>query len=102
MDKLSLRILDALVDDEEQLEEVYLTVNFSRRDNLFLLYREHFRLLEVLDRLTQLERDGLVSCRSAGLPPSSTDPLTGFWCITDKGRQGWMDAGDTKSHLYDV
>lgn len=60
LDTLRLRLFDSLIDDDEQLEEIYLHVNFARRDHLFVSLREQYRLVDIIARLKEMERGGLI------------------------------------------
>ena len=60
LDTLRLRILDMLLEDEEQLEELFLDVNFQRRDNVLKCYMDRFRLTDVVLCLINLEKEGLI------------------------------------------
>jgi hypothetical protein len=55
-----LRILDALADDGEFLEEIYLHCSFSQSDTTIRPYRCTYRLWEVLDALRSMVTEGLV------------------------------------------
>jgi DNA-binding PadR family transcriptional regulator len=86
MDILTLRILDLLAEDDEQLEELYLDVNFQIADNVLLAYRERFRLSEIVTRLGELETGGLLKSRELGSSEAQCGPASREYSLTDAGR----------------
>ncbi len=99
MDLLTARILDSLMDDEEQMEEIYLGVNFERTNQIFRLRRTTFRLYQLADRLRELEQEGILSrCYWQGCSPEQ--PLTEAYFLTDRGRALWK-AEIRAAELYD-
>src|SRR3970040_868223 len=85
-DTLTLRIIDCLGSDSEELEEVYLHVNFERSDNTFQLYAQRYRLIEVLRCLQRCELDGLL-CVSKMRGTTELDGFAAYeYHLTDKGR----------------
>lgn len=74
-----MRILDALVGDDEQLEEIYLEVSFSRQDYVFRIYRETCRLAE-------LEARGWITSRLTRGYTGEYGPAGRSYELTDQGR----------------
>ena len=84
---MTLRILDLLAEDEEQLEELYLDVNFRIGDNVLYMYRERFRLSEVIVRLCELESQGLLRSKWMDSHAEQCGPAGRFYQISDRGRE---------------
>ncbi|MCK6498521.1 MAG: winged helix-turn-helix transcriptional regulator [Nitrospira sp.] len=89
-DILTLRILDSLIDDDEAIDEIYLEANFVRSDySLRMLRVGGFRLASVIERLAELEHDGIISSeRYRGY--GETHGIGGLiFRLTPKGRELW-------------
>jgi hypothetical protein len=102
MDILGLRILDLLADDEEQLEELYLDSNFRRADNILYMYRQRFRLSEVLDRLRELESTGLVRSKALVTCADGCSATGRVYCLTDSGRGALEEELSHVPRLYEL
>jgi len=100
MDMLGLRVLDVLIDDDEQLEEIYLAVNFRRNDNTFLSYRNQFRLGEVIAQLNQLIAEGLIASGHAKDMPKEWGIASCIYGLTDNGRKMWQIHAAKLGELY--
>lgn len=86
---LQLEILDVMMDDYEDVEQVYLSVNrnaFERNPCV-----PQFRLRDVIDDLKSLLAEGLVELAPSQCQPAG--PEVEFheqWFFpTDKGREAW-------------
>ncbi len=101
MDRLTMRILDCLVGDEEQLQEVFTVVNFRRIDKIFHLYGEHYRLTEITLCLHDLEAKGLVDSRQQEEYPSSCGPSARIYSLTEEGRRVWKKCVEDSTSLYE-
>jgi len=103
MDILSMRVLDELIDDDdEELEEIYLDANARRKDNTWFMYREQFRLAEVVMCLQKLERDGLVVSKRHPDYPESCGVAAQVFHLTDLGRQAWEKNAKMYPSLYEL
>jgi hypothetical protein len=102
MDLLTMRILDALIDDEEQLEEVYLGVNCSRHDDLLLFFKERYRLSEIVSRLHQLQSEGAVVTSEHGRWPAECGISATWYSLTDEGRRLWSKHVSGAHALYEL
>ena len=94
MDTLTIRILDHLVDDEEALEEVYLGVNFRREDDVFTQYTTHFRLTEILERLSELTERRWVEVTSWDKAFAGKHAVYDVYRMCEKGRKAWTACGE--------
>jgi len=100
MDKLTMRILDSLVDDEEQLEEVFLVANFQRIDDTFYVYHDYYRLPEIVLRLADLEVQGLVSSMQHPDYPTRCGPSGRVYRLTENGRLVWESRVKGAASIY--
>lgn len=92
---LEERIIFALADDEEYLEEIYLDVNFDleeerRAPHSIFWYRGHrlrFRLAEILVVLDELVTAGYVARRTRPGFPAACGVAADLYSLTDLGRR---------------
>ncbi len=100
MELVDKRILDMLIDDDEQLEEVYLGVNYLREDDVLYSYKEQFRLADVIRHLNLFEQNGLaVSFATSGYSADAGSGGRSFR-LTNIGRSAWKKDVSESSSLY--
>jgi len=97
VNNLRVRILDALSDDEEFLEEIYLLVNFdlqevrrnSQNVRCYIQYPKTYRLWEIVAELSAMKADGLVADHHQSGFPSGTDSVSALYSLTEVGQTIW-------------
>jgi len=109
-EQLKHRIIHSISDDEEYVEEIFTWVNFDIEERppcpggilYYRAYKKRYRLTEILEALTLLERDGLVASRQV----QGYNPCCGLTArmfrLTDKGEQYWENCVRSRiDELYD-
>ena len=101
MDELRLRLIDLMIDDREQIDELYLGVNYFRRDNCLMKRRAEYRLFQVVACLRELETEGLIArhvSRGAGM---DCDELCCEFGVTERGSATWNQNVSVLERLYE-
>ncbi len=102
MDLMNTRILDLLIDDDEQLEELFLGVNFRQEDNVFMRYRVSIRMTELVLLLKRLEDDGIIEVKRARGYEDDADIAGALFCLTSRGRSMWNPETSRLPGLYEL
>ncbi len=89
MDDLGFEVLDCLIDDEEQIEEIYLAINFERSGDALTMRPRRFRLAEISLALGKLEADELVVSKYGWGYSEADGPVARVYSLTPKGRSAW-------------
>lgn len=102
MDVITFRILDALVEHHQQLEEIYLAVNYLSEDGLIRRYRKRMRLAELVVKLGTLEESGWVTSFSTLGYEAVADLAGKSFRMTKEGRRVWFEQATTKRNWYEL
>ena len=97
MTELQFQVLNATMDDAEDVEQIYLAVN--RRSLQAGSIQPEYPLREIVDGLDLLLKDGYLDapkfCNETSLPmPPDRSLLHHYWFRpTEKGKQAWRAYG---------
>ena len=102
MDLIAARILDLLVDDDEELEELFVGANFRQEDDVFLRYRDGCRLVDLVMKLEELKDQGFVEIRGTDTYDIGCNVVARVYTLTERGRSAWTANASEFTDLYEL
>lgn len=85
---LRARILDAILGDEEFLEEIYLHCNYAITFPLLTAYGKRYRAGEIAAQIEMMCNEGIVERVDCEWPGVQCDPiLRATFCLTASGER---------------
>lgn len=96
-----MRILDLLVDDQEQLEEVFVGVNYRYEDGVLYPLKTRFRLTDIVMRLATLMENGQIACTAHREYPEWTGFAGSWFALTEAGHELWQREVSVTDALYE-